>query len=201
MATPTRMSREYQTGINTEMRVLAFLERQGVFVARVRHGGDIAPALRTWDRHITLPDIQAIWPRERRDAWVEVKWKANCGVAKRMGDLKTTGVDLENWAAYCDVERITLRPVVLVFVHQAERVVKLARLNQDLVPSMGNGAGMVYWDFEKLGRLCTYGELMDTDPRVPRLDEPLFAPPPEAPIQLGLFDAATPAGAERRRPR
>lgn len=183
-----KRSPEWRTGVVAEAQVAAQLMRDGALVSQVGHAGDVAPALRGWHRHLTLPDFQVWWPKLRRATWVEVKCKSTFGVVRVMDNLKTTGIDLSKHTAYETVERVTGHPVLLVFVHPAQDVVLLADLHQHRVPSLGDGALMVFWDVSKLERLCSYEELKQATARPQRIDEPLFVPPAPAPMQLGLFD-------------
>jgi hypothetical protein len=173
-----RDSWEYRTGTVAEMKLATLLRRSGWAVSIVRHGTAVAPMLLGWTGKLVLPDLQG-FPPGGSSVWVEGKWKSTTGVMECMGNLVTTGLDLQNYQHYCEVQRQTGHPVVIAFMQREQDGIYLAHLDRDMVPAVGNAKGkMVYWDLAKLQRLCSYEELMATQAAQQQLEMPLFYPAP-----------------------
>ena len=105
-----------------------------------------------------------------------------------LGGLRTTGVDRPDYKEYAEAERLTAKPVRVVFAHRTQNAVVVAGLREYRVRAQGAGGRMVFWDFDLLPRLCTHREVEEAPAREQRLDDPLFLPPDLPPMQIDLFD-------------
>lgn len=171
---------EYKTGTNAELKLQTWLLRSGtaLAVARVRHGGSLAPMLSTWEGELILPDLQ-VHLANGEYVWLESKFKTCCVVYEH-ADVRRTGIDLTNYGHYREVEYVTGHSVYVAFIHRDENQVRLAGPEARWYQGMGAGAGMIYVDFDQLQPLCSHAELMSTEAAVRMADTPLFMPKPKA---------------------
>lgn len=169
-------SDEYHTGTTVERKLEGWLQAHGYSVVRVRHGGDVAPVLRIWDRQVVLPDLQLIW-EARLPVWLEVKAKTTCGFYEVMRE-RTTGIDERLVEEYRLIKRVTGYPVFVAFCHKDEDEVRVAHVTESKsFLGSGNGASMRYWFYDRLECLTAYSAIMSTPARMVRAaDEPLFSP-------------------------
>lgn len=185
---------EYQTGITHELKLQRWLMQRGNLVARVRHGTDLAPLLRGWDRAYPLPDLQVFMARHRRMVWVDCKAKTTAPLYRNF-DFRTTGIDYSDYCEYQEVERETGFPVWVVFCHRDENEVRCADLQPQRGWFRGSGSGdrMMFVRYDGLPLLCTYHELMACPAMPATIDAPLFAPRPDGHWIQGRLDLRAPA--------
>jgi hypothetical protein len=177
----------YRTGIVLERKVATVLEQLGCRTSLLKHGSDKAPALLAWRGKVPLPHWQVRWA-DGGLTWLVVRSKSDCGYMRNLGDLRTTGIDWDQYRNYAEVERLTKKRVVVALVHHKQNSVVTADLHRHRVRGQGGGLPMFWWDFDRLERLCSYRDLENTVPRDQTLDEPLFLPPDLPPMQTDLFD-------------
>jgi hypothetical protein len=180
----------YRDGLNDEQRLKVILTERGHTVRRVEHGGHVAYELKGWWQRLRLPALQCWWDDSKQMTWVVPEWKSTCGVIRVMGNLQTTGIDRARFIQFQKVEQLTGRPVVLAFLQKAQDAVVLTELRNDLLPGVGRGKPMSYYNYAKLRPLCTYAEFMSTDPPVPVIEKPLFSPPPVGHQQVDFWGKA-----------
>ena len=175
---------EYKSGIGIELRLKSWLEQQEWVsaIALVRHGNTFAPLLETWAGKVRLPDLQ-VHLTSGDYIWLEAKSKSQCAKFEAAG-IRTTGIDSDCFADYKAVEARTMHPVWVVFIHEREDQVRLARPDHRWFKGAGSGSGMMYVDWDSLPLLCSRSTLMGILPSTAGLGKPLFVP---SPIQTELF--------------
>ena len=153
-----RDTHEYQQGTNVQRKFATWLARRHYLVARVNDDAAMAPMAEYMRQRVVLPDLLTMGPKLPEAVWLDVKYKTLAPMFYAAG-IRTTGIDRSSYRNYEEVERVTAKPVLLVFAHRDEDEVRVARLGVDVVPSSGIGDAMVYWHFDALRFVTTFGDL------------------------------------------
>ena len=144
-----------------ERTVRKWYRDQGYFVvptSAIEMGG--APKLVGLLQAHVLPDMQAAQAGEMR--WVEIKFKTAPVLYRKTGTWRH-GVDLSNWLAYLEVERITGIPGELAIVQlrpgpKADSSLLLLRATFATLRGLGqeitypDGKDVVVWDVDRFDR-------------------------------------------------
>lgn len=158
--------RNLSRGKIEERKCAAYLKALGYRVLpTTEFSGSGAPMLEAEDaaESLVMPDLQAF--KNGEGAWFEIKWKTEGTWSQRHHRVET-GISLRHHEHYCQIERETKSPVVLVFVHEAEREVRCGTLAQlanafshDYRGEKMGRSGMRFWIYERIPLWMALDEL------------------------------------------
>lgn len=168
---------EWALGTWGERQVRRWCQQQGWFVVPmhlIEDGG--APALVSELQKHVLPDFQVA--SNGRVWWVEVKTKTKAARFNKAQEWRH-GVDLPNWEAYREVERITGIPGTLMIVQLEPELALLVApfthlepFTQICEPKDAFPRGMVFWPRDRFEWLSISAE----GPNLPRIEPKVSYP-------------------------
>jgi hypothetical protein len=157
---------QWKIGRRNEILVLGFITGYGFTLLDVNSSvRGHAPLLHSAAISTISPDHMAM---RRGSVWLEVKAKSrvfnwrgggpNQDADRLLPAGPAHGIDRRHWCAYCDVQRLTRVPVVLVVLSITEgelRAATLLRLGEPY-PSVNATYDLVNWPLSKFALLFTF---------------------------------------------
>ena len=173
----TSFSGKLVYGLAGESKIAKWLRKKGYGVIpayeKIIDTGK-GPQIFTAKRNLVAPDL-LVW-KSHKTTWIEAKRK-NAFTYYRIGGRWVTGIDLNHYGDYCEVEKTTPWPVWLLFLQEGGQAKdhpqneknspaglfgnQLAYLREhESHQSQNHGRhGMVYWGIDDLNLIATLDEV------------------------------------------